>query len=98
MAPRDTYRQIADQLRELISRGELRPGSMLPSELALAQEHGVARGTVRSAFASLVDEGLVEVVPGKGRRVWERLPPFRQLPTSGSRPSLRLASRRASSP
>jgi len=29
----------------------------------------VARGTVRSALALLVEEGLVEVVPGQGRRV-----------------------------
>lgn len=42
---------------------------MVPSELALVEQHGVSRGTVRSALAMLVDEGLVEVVPGQGRRV-----------------------------
>jgi DNA-binding GntR family transcriptional regulator len=42
---------------------------MVPSELALAEQHSVSRGTARSALALLVDEGLVEVVSGQGRRV-----------------------------
>lgn len=69
MAPRGTYRTIADELRRLIERGELPPGEMLPSEVALAEEHQVARGTVRSALTLLADEGLIEVVAGQGRRV-----------------------------
>ncbi len=69
MAPRGTYRQIADELRQLIQRDELPPGAMVPSELSLVEQHGVSRGTVRSALALLVDEGLIEVVPGQGRRV-----------------------------
>jgi DNA-binding GntR family transcriptional regulator len=63
------YRQVADSVRDLIASGRLQPGSMVPSELALAERHGVARGTVRAALAVLVDEGLIEVVPGQGRRV-----------------------------
>jgi DNA-binding GntR family transcriptional regulator len=35
----------------------------------LADEHGVARGTVRSALGLLLEEGLVEIVPGIGRRI-----------------------------
>lgn len=69
MAPRGTYRQIADQLRELITRGELRPGDMVPSELALAEQYSVSRGTARAALALLVNDCLAEVVPGQGRRV-----------------------------
>lgn len=69
VTPRGTYRQIADSVRELIVSGRLHAGAMVPSELALAEEHQVARGTVRSALAVLVDEGLIEVVPGQGRRV-----------------------------
>jgi DNA-binding GntR family transcriptional regulator len=42
---------------------------MVPSEMALAEERAVSRGTARSALALLVDEGLIEVVPGQGRRV-----------------------------
>ena len=69
MAPRGTYRRIAEDLRRLIETGELPSGAMLPSELSLAEERSVARGTARAALAVLVDEGLVEVVPGQGRRV-----------------------------
>ena len=69
MVPRGTFRQIADELRQLIAGGELQPGDMVPSELALANRHSVSRGTARAALAQLVDEGLVEVVPGQGRRV-----------------------------
>ncbi len=69
MAPRGTYRQIADELRQRIGSGDLAPGAMIPSELTLVEQHAVSRGTVRSALTMLVDEGLVEVVPGQGRRV-----------------------------
>lgn len=69
MAPRGTFRLIADALRRSIVEGERRPGEVLPPELTLAAQHHVARGTIRAALAVLVDEGLVEVVPGQGRRV-----------------------------
>ncbi|WP_202968830.1 MULTISPECIES: GntR family transcriptional regulator [unclassified Pseudonocardia] len=69
MAPRGTSRRIAEELRGQIRDGSLRPGSMLPSESQLADVHEVARGTVRSALAHLVEDGLVEVVPGVGRKV-----------------------------
>jgi DNA-binding GntR family transcriptional regulator len=69
VAPRGTYREIADDVRRLIVGGQLPAGTLVPSELALAQQHSVSRGTVRSALAVLVDEGLIEVVPGQGRRV-----------------------------
>lgn len=45
------------------------PGSLVPSEAQLCEEYDVARGTARTALALLVDDGLVEVVPGVGRRV-----------------------------
>lgn len=69
LAPRGAFRQIADELRRLIESGELAPGAMVPSENVLAERFGVARGTVRSALAVLLDDGLLEVLPGQGRRV-----------------------------
>jgi DNA-binding GntR family transcriptional regulator len=47
----------------------LKPGAMLPSEPALAEEFEVARGTVRAALMLLQRDGRVEVVAGRGRRV-----------------------------
>jgi len=69
VAPRGTYRAIAASVRQLIRNGDLPAGSMVPSELSLVEQYSVSRGTVRSALALLVDEGLVEVMPGQGRRV-----------------------------
>lgn len=69
MAERGTYKRIADELRRRVQSGELSVGAMVPSELALGDEYGVARGTARAALAILAEEGLIEVVPGQGRRV-----------------------------
>ncbi|GAB3979202.1 hypothetical protein GCM10029978_073950 [Actinoallomurus acanthiterrae] len=73
MSPRETawgaYAQIAEVLRQLISSGDLAPGSLMPSEAALCDEFAVVRNTVRRALAALEDEGLVETLPGKGRVV-----------------------------
>jgi DNA-binding GntR family transcriptional regulator len=69
VAPRGTYRRIADDLRRRLAAGELAPGELVPSELALVEQHRVSRGTVRAALALLVEEGLIEPVPGQGRRV-----------------------------
>lgn len=69
MAPRGSYLRIADDLRRRLDAGEFSPGSMAPSEHSLAREYAVSRGTARAALAVLTDAGLVEVVPGQGRRV-----------------------------
>jgi DNA-binding GntR family transcriptional regulator len=66
------YRSMAAELRALIEAGELAPGDSLPSESALAERYGVARGTVRHALAELEGAGLVESVHGKGRFVLGR--------------------------
>ncbi len=62
------YRQLADLLRQQIASGELPPRTPLPSAKTLAQEHGIAIGTVTRAVDVLRAEGLVRTVPGRG--VW----------------------------
>lgn len=57
--------QVADRLRNLIARGELRPGDPVPGVHRLAREWGVGARTVRDALADLRAEGLV--VGGVGR-------------------------------
>lgn len=69
MTPRNTYRQIAAQLRQRVLSCDLAPGAMLPSEHALVESYGVSRGTVRAALALLTSEGLIETIAGRGRRV-----------------------------
>ena len=72
--PRRLYRQIADQLRSLIRRGEYAVGTRLPAERDLAATLGVSRPSVREALIALEVEGLVEVRPGSGIHVVAREP------------------------
>jgi GntR family transcriptional regulator len=69
--PRSQYRQLADQLRIAIERGEYAPGSTLPSEPELARQYEVGRLTVNRAVQILRSEGLVRVERGKGTIVRE---------------------------
>ena len=54
--------QIADTLRERIRTGELKAGDRLPTQAELADEFGVARGTVRQALGLLQTDGLLSNV------------------------------------
>ncbi|MGW5616535.1 winged helix-turn-helix domain-containing protein [Streptomyces sp. NPDC003877] len=54
--------EIADDLRERIRAGELRPGDRLPTQAELAEEFGVERGTVRQALRVLQEDGLLSNV------------------------------------
>src|SRR4051794_39006949 len=60
------YRQIAEQLRGLISGGEFPAGSRLPAERDLARQLGVSRPSVREALIALEVEGWIEVRVGSG--------------------------------
>ncbi|WP_137128708.1 GntR family transcriptional regulator [Rhizobium sp. FY34] len=53
-------------LREQILSGEVQDAARLPSEPALAQEHGVSRVTVRRALDKLASDGMIERRPGSG--------------------------------
>ena len=63
---RRLYRQIADQIAQLIASGEFPAGSRLPAERELAVSLGVSRTSVREAIISLEMGGLVEVRVGTG--------------------------------
>jgi GntR family transcriptional regulator len=63
------YRQIADQLRGLIARGDLRDGEELPSVRQLAGDVGVNLNTVAKAYRILADEALVDLRHGSRARV-----------------------------
>ncbi|MFJ3054965.1 FadR/GntR family transcriptional regulator [Herbaspirillum sp. NPDC087042] len=74
---RKLYVQIADQLRDLIHSGDVKPGQQLPAERELAQSLGVSRPTVREALIALEVVGLVEVKVGIGAFVRS---PVRETP------------------
>jgi DNA-binding FadR family transcriptional regulator len=60
------YQQIADQLREAILVGSLKPGMRLPTEQELAAQLGVSRATVRESLRVLATEGLLRTAKGAG--------------------------------
>jgi|GEM_PF-5654285 len=71
------YMDVARRLREMIERGSLAVGTLLPSEQVLAEQFQVARATLRQAMAILAEEGLITRRRGAGTRVndpqlWKR--------------------------
>src|SRR5687768_4197510 len=64
--------QIADTIKEFITRRQLVPGQRLPPERELCDRFGVSRTAVREAMRSLAAKGLVDVRAGGG--VWVRQP------------------------
>ena len=64
--PLRLYRQIAEQLRQLMASGEFAAGSRLPAERELAAQLGVSRPSVREALIALEVEGMIEVRMGSG--------------------------------
>jgi GntR family transcriptional repressor for pyruvate dehydrogenase complex len=58
--------QVFDQLRELIFRGELKPGEQLMPERELSEALNVSRTSVRDAISKLVVMGLLEHKQGQG--------------------------------
>ena len=61
--------EIADSVRDLRERGELRAGQSLPSVRALAEQLGVNRNTVVAAYRQLTHAGLVESLGRGGTRL-----------------------------
>ena len=60
------YHQIKEAVKALITSGELKPGDMLLSELALSEQLGISRLVVHRAFRELVTEGLLIRKRAKG--------------------------------
>ncbi|WP_242893912.1 GntR family transcriptional regulator [Actinomadura litoris] len=72
------YRELADVLRDAIRQGQYPPGSTLPKQDEIAQEHQVNIKTVRQAVRVLEAEGLVTPVRRRGTVVRLR-PPMKRL-------------------
>ena len=64
--PIPRYVQLAELVRQRVTKGHWPPGSMLPSIEHLMQEFDVARVTVRQAIALLAEEGLLSPQRGRG--------------------------------
>jgi GntR family transcriptional regulator len=71
---RPRHQQIAAELRDLIMRGELSPGTRLPSTAQLVERYGAANATIQHALKALKDEGFLDSRVGKGVYVRDRQP------------------------
>ncbi len=60
------YYQLRTLLREQIISGAYRAGDRLPTEAEVVESYGVSRITVRQAFQSLEDEGMIRREAGRG--------------------------------
>jgi DNA-binding GntR family transcriptional regulator len=99
-SPVPMYYQVAQQLEEAIESGELPPGSRLDGELALAEQLGVSRPTLRRAIEYLVERGYLvrrravgtQVVHPKVRRPMELSSLYDDLTTSRKNPRTKVLS------
>lgn len=69
---RPVYRQIADEIKGLIARGELEEGIALPPVRQVAADLGLNLNTIAAAYRELQREGLVHVRHGAGAFVSSR--------------------------
>lgn len=98
VSPVPLYHQLADQLKQAVAQGDLPKGSMLESELVLAEDWNVSRPTVRRAIQQLVDDGLLvrrrgigtQIVNDKVRRGFALTSLYDDLVDSGSVPFTRV--------
>lgn len=101
------HRQLAQRLRDAITRGEYPAQARIPTEPELANRFRVSRITVRQAVEALAREGLVVRRQGKGTFVagpvvhhdlFELRGLFDALVAQGHQPRTRLLDYRLASP
>jgi DNA-binding GntR family transcriptional regulator len=93
-SPVPLYFQVAEQIEAAIHDGQLRPGDRITNEVALADQLGLSRPTMRQAIQTLVDKGLLvrkrgvgtQVVNAPIRRTVELTSLYDDLTRSGLRP------------
>jgi DNA-binding GntR family transcriptional regulator len=65
ISPRPLHNEVADRLREMITRGDLSPGERL-NERRLTEQFGISRTPLREAIKILSSEGMVKLLPNRG--------------------------------
>jgi 2-aminoadipate transaminase len=66
------YKQLAEAINAVMSRGSLKPGERLPATRELAGQLGLNRTTVSAAYAVLEESGLIQGHVGRGSFVAKR--------------------------
>jgi putative molybdopterin biosynthesis protein len=60
------FSQIAEQLRQMVATGRLRPGERLPTVRQLAESLAISPGTVVKAYRQLEQDGVIQSRRGGG--------------------------------
>ncbi len=68
------YRQIIEQVKYAISRGELSPGDRLPTVRQLAVDLAINPNTVVRAYRQMEIEGVLETQQGSGTFIGNNKP------------------------
>ncbi|WP_238343065.1 GntR family transcriptional regulator [Nocardioides cynanchi] len=97
-SPVPLYFQVAEQIERAIQDALLLPGDRIANEVALADQLGLSRPTVRQAIQTLVDKGLLvrkrgvgtQVVNAPIRRTVELTSLYDDLTRSGHRPATKV--------
>jgi|GEM_PF-686356 DNA-binding FadR family transcriptional regulator len=61
--------KVAEQIKEYIYEGRLKPGTFLPPEHVLADELGISRSSLREALIILQAVGYISIIPRKGSMI-----------------------------
>lgn len=80
--PMLTTQQVVARVREMIQRGELRPGDQLPAERDLAGRLGISRPSLRAGLRSLAAMGILRSRHGAGTFVTDGPPTLDSEPLS----------------
>jgi GntR family transcriptional regulator len=83
--PRSRYQQVADDLREAITRGTYGPGVALPSQPELGRKYGLTQTSINRAIGVLESEGLIRTERGVGSFVLDipTVKRVRRIPSRG---------------
>ena len=79
--PRRISDLVLEQIKELIYKGEIKPGDKVMPEREMAEMMGVSRPTIREAIQRLISMGLLEQRQGQGTFV--RSPVSNMNPLAG---------------
>jgi GntR family transcriptional repressor for pyruvate dehydrogenase complex len=82
---KDSTEHVIAYVRDLIARGQLRPGDRLPAERDLSTQLGVSRPTIRAGLRALSAMGVIQSRHGSGTYIPDG------PPTLGSEPLRFLA-------
>jgi len=92
------YERLANEVRDLIAKGEVRADGFIASEYDLARRFDMSRMTVRKGSELLIAEGIVQRLPGRGLFLAQDTAPKRKtiwvlVDNLAREPSVRLSRR-----